>query len=83
VVDLLAHGADPNARGPRGQSALMLAVQGSWADPPTGDSLLRALLSHGADSSLRDSSGRTASMTATDPVVRRVLARVLQNGSVH
>lgn len=83
VVDLLAHGADPNARGPRGQSALMLAVQGSWADPPTGDSLLRALLSHGADSNLRDSSGRTASMTATDPVVRRVLARVLQDGTVH
>ncbi len=51
---LLANGADVNATGPRGRTALHLAAAGGHAD------VLNLMLAHGARPELEDDSGKTA-----------------------
>ncbi|WP_176065611.1 ankyrin repeat domain-containing protein [Piscinibacter koreensis] len=54
LLALLDAGADPNARGTGGRTALMEAARaGRFA-------IVRALLVHGADKALADDAGRTA-----------------------
>ncbi len=53
VLAFLARGADPNARDPRGGTAL------HWAASGGREEVVAALLAHGADASLRDQDGES------------------------
>jgi ankyrin repeat protein len=64
---LLAHGADPNRRGPNGWRPLHYAVRG-------GPEPVRALLAHGADPSAAAHGGLLARDLAKGRVARNVLA---------
>ena len=61
VRQLLANGADPNARDRFGRTALM---QAACAKHANGTTIMRALLAHGADPNARNRDGKTVLMLA-------------------
>ena len=67
VLDLLAQGAEINAKNKRGETALMVAVMfGStyWVENPAGVITAQALIAAGADVNAQDNKGWTALMVA-------------------
>ena len=56
---LLAHGANPNARGPRGETPLMGAANGALIHDADTRIMFDLLLDHGLDPSVADDAGRT------------------------
>ena len=75
--DLLAHGADVNARNPDGTTALMAAAEGN-AYLTNNATAVQTLLDKGANVDLQDSRGRTALFRAVsdgkDDAVKLLLA---------
>ena len=59
IALLLAHGANPNARGPRGETVLMRAVNGALVHAISSVATIGLLLDHGLDPSIADNAGRT------------------------
>lgn len=78
IVEILVNaGAQVNARGPNGRTALMMAAKAGHLNS------VRILLGHGADPALRDSDGRTAwELASKDGPSRRAVRELLRQHSV-
>jgi ankyrin repeat protein len=80
VAWLIAHGADVNARGPGGQTAVHFAAQRN-----TGSKTLALLVDNGADLAARDADGHTpldiAKLNGKARLVEWIKRRVRANGS--